>query len=212
MWANSYCSGALTAPDVVATASHCLGEGPLPHVVIGEEDLCTAPVYGERIGVADIVTGSGPASDLALLVLERDAAAEPVALASITPIDEVVTAVGWGRASLDRARPCQAKRVKLELSRGARCDRAKAAADGGGPGLQDWLCLEPVGAQNTCIGDSGGGVYHASGDQMALLGITLGGTGCGAEDVGVYASAAAIAALMNGSIDRAPPLPLPSTW
>ena len=64
---------------------------------------------------------------------------------------------------------------------------------------ESWTCLVVnSGALNTCIGDSGGGVFlQEPGGDSRLWAITLGGGGCEARDPGVYADSDAIVALLN---------------
>lgn len=51
------------------------------------------------------------------------------------------------------------------------------------------LCLSPAGTTaNTCQGDSGSGVYVDTGGVVRAIGLTLGGSGCGPSDTGLYLS------------------------
>lgn len=196
-WANSYCSGALVAENAVVTASHCLGSGPLPDVLIGVEDLCNGASQGDRIAVAETILGTGEASELTLLILARDAREEPAAVATAASPSADLVATGWGRTALDQRRPCKSKRMQLALVESAQCADAISAAASAGVVPGSYECMMPRGSENTCVGDSGSGVYSIVEGAPALYGITLGGLGCGAQQGGLYASPTAVAALLK---------------
>ncbi|TFH70626.1 S1 family peptidase [Cellulomonas sp. HD19AZ1] len=196
-WANTFCSGALVAPDLVVTAAHCLRDGPLPDVLVGEHDLCADPVAGERRAVVRRLLGEGPAAELALLRLGQPVAADVAEVASLPDIGTTTVAVGWGRVDTDQRRPCQAKTMPLRVVDGHECTPVLAAADDADRAPGRWVCMTPTGTQNTCIGDSGSGAYTLKGGRLRLQGITLGGLGCGPDEPGLYASPDAVAVLLQ---------------
>jgi secreted trypsin-like serine protease len=197
VWANSFCSGVLVAPDVVVTAAHCLGDGPRPDVLVGVENLCEGAFGGERIAVTAIVFGSGEATGLALLRLADEASFVPATLATGSSPSSGLVATGWGRRAVDKPRPCQSKRVELALVDEERCSGAISSAKEAGVLPGSYACMVPEGAANTCLGDSGSGVYSMADGAAVLHGVTLGGLGCGARQAGLYASPVAVAALLQ---------------
>jgi len=198
VWANSFCSGVLVAPRLVVTASHCVNEGNLPDVYVGERDLCHPGGAGERVQVSRMVVGSGVSKELAALVLASTATYVPLEVlpAGASPGRSVAT--GWGRLDAVTRRPCLGKAVLLREVPSSACRGTIESARTMGAAPSSYACMVPeAGGLNTCVGDSGGGVYDMSGALPRVAGVTLGGGGCGATDVGVYASPDAVRAMLE---------------
>lgn len=195
-WANTYCGAVLVAPDAAVSATHCLNDGPLPDVLIGASDLCADEPEGERIEVSGAVRGTGDAEGLVLLRFSESAASPPAQLASRAS-ETGMFATGWGRSSVEERRPCEAKRIGLESTDDGACEGAVSAAKDAGVALGSHACLSPTGHRNTCVGDSGSGVYSVSDSGLIVHGITLGGLGCDEDQAGLYGDVTAIRALLE---------------
>lgn len=95
------CAGVLVAPEVVATARHCL-RGARPgtvDVIVGAGNLCRgSSIPGERIHVRAVEGPVGPSrlADLALLRLATRAHVPPADIAPTSGRTELA-AYGWGR-------------------------------------------------------------------------------------------------------------------
>jgi len=180
--AMHFCGGTLVAPDLVATAAHCLADRTPASIdaIVGADNLCrTAPIGGTRIAVAS-VEYSDAALDVALLRLASPSTVTPAPIAASTTD---LVAWGWGTASPGGVAPCSARPVALSVV----ADCADVPSD-------DYLCALPSGAVNTCTGDSGGPVYSDG----ALVAIVSSGLGCGPGDPGFYGRAS----LLEAAIDR----------
>ena len=196
LWENAFCGGVLVAPDLVATATHCLGDDNLPDVVVGSRNLCEAAEPITRVAAVGRIDGSGSAAELSLVQLEDDVATAYPAIGDELSAGDIAVAVGWGRHAADTARPCLAKSIGLVAASAELCVPMvrRAREEDIAPGAV--TCMVPASELNTCVGDSGGGVFSRRGDETRLVGVTLGGAGCDAQDPGVYASPAAIRALL----------------
>ena len=172
-----FCGGVLVAPDLVATAAHCLTDRSPASIdaIVGADNLCsTAPIGGSRLAIASfepLNTGV----DVALLRLASPSPVEPTPLTTSTTD---LVAWGWGTGSPGGQAPCTARPVALTISDSC----ADVPSD-------DYLCALPSGSDNTCTGDSGGPVFAQGG----LVAITSSGAGCGPHDPGFYARASLFA-------------------
>lgn len=196
-WANTYCGAALVEAGLAITATHCVGAGPLPDLIVGERDLCSDTSQSQRVGVARAFNGIGDAEGITLLQLSTAMEKEPPPIAHLESETGPLFTSGWGRTAVGARRPCSAKRVDLVLVNPHECEGAVDAAHSARLQLGQFSCLRPSSALNTCIGDSGSGVYSTSADDLYLYGITLGGVGCGTSDAGVYGNADAMRTLMQ---------------
>jgi len=180
-----FCGGVLVAPDLVATAAHCLTDRSPASIdaIVGADNLCsTAAIGGDRLAVAAFEP-LDTAADIALLRLASSSSVSPTAFTSSTT-DPV--AWGWGTRSPGGLGSCTARPVALAVTN--ECVGTPAGS------LDDYLCAVPTGDLNTCTGDSGGPVL-ADG---ALLAVVSSGAGCGPDDPGFYTRAA----LLEPALER----------
>lgn len=163
------CSGTVVG-TLVLTAAHCVPEGRKVRVVVGAVDLCAAH-DSATTRVSEVLRPPG-ATDVAVLVPEGPLpAAEPPPPARGT--SWAVT--GWGSAP--GSFRCGPRTVDLEPAEG--CGGEDGAA----------LCLTGN-RENTCTGDSGGGVVDAG---RMVVAVTSSGAGCAPGDPGTYATLASVA-------------------
>ena len=180
-----FCGGVLVAPDLVATAAHCLTDRAPSSIdaIVGADNLCsTAAIDGSRLAV----TAFEPLDTSADIALIRLAEPSPVTPASLTTSDSEPVAWGWGTGSPGGLGPCSARPVGLTIT-----DECTGEAVGA---LDDYLCAVPAGDVNTCTGDSGGPVFVDG----ALLAIVSSGAGCGPDDSGFYTRASLLKRALGG--------------
>ena len=188
---SAFCGGVLMEDGGVVTAAHCVRDRALPDVLIGVDDLCGEVDAERRYSVTAIRVGSGSHRELAYLTLDRPIAAPVGVVVNDLEVDSLgYVAFGWGREVQGGMRPCETKMLRLENTGSTDGCALDIAAAGLADIERSLLCLRPVPrSMNTCQGDSGGGVYEIRTDaRLQLAGITLGGSGCGPEDDGLYLS------------------------
>jgi hypothetical protein len=204
--ASQFCTGILVDDRTVATALHCVADRDVTgiDVIVDARNLCsTAAIVGERVRVVSSHPVEGGVDATLLELAHPVEYGSPVVVAeSAPPPGAELDAWGWGSASPGGPSPCSVERKSLRSVGAARCDRELA-----GPRAlpsfreRDYLCAVPrdvAGASaNTCLGDSGGPVFEwlgGTGERRAtveLVGMTLAGRGCGADDPGLYLAAGA---------------------
>jgi trypsin len=197
---GQFCGGVVVAVDRVATAAHCLAGVALDRVdvVVHADNLCRGrPVDGLRVRPEAILIH--PRHDAARGTFDIAMVALPSGTTdgwrSSAPPDSIgagslVTAVGWGRASMGGVPSCRLARVPLRT-----VDKGSCAEEVGADGQRTYdavsmICARPVstGAADTCTGDSGGPVFVGDDlDRAPALALVSWGRGCGSGVPGTYA-------------------------
>jgi secreted trypsin-like serine protease len=188
------CGGALTAPQVVLTAGHCVnGSGPdtTIGVTAGVTDLQSPSAITAKSvevyrapGFRDETRGD----DWALIKLDHPIDLPTLLLTkSVTGDQDQFTIMGWGQISEASVR----QQTKLRFATVPAVTDGTCATDYGKAGVQlvpdDQLCAGGKGA-DTCQGDSGGPmVRQNSKGEWVQVGIVSWGLGCArAGYPGVY--------------------------
>ncbi|MEY4457698.1 MAG: hypothetical protein RIS25_291 [Actinomycetota bacterium] len=176
---TQFCAGVLISPTEVLTAGHCVSAKSSVQIdaIVGANNLCnTAPIDGQRVLVSSIEFITDV--DGAVINLAEGTSATAAVLGSLSEKPtNLLTAWGWGKDSIGGISSCVAvpKQLKSEPS-----DRCRAIPVDNMP---EYFCATPARESNTCEGDSGGPVISSTGH---VVGITISGLGCGADDPGIY--------------------------
>lgn len=184
-----FCGGALVAPRLVATATHCIANRApsTVDVLIGATNLCRGrSPSGFRARVVRYLTVAPHRDGLTLLVLDHPTTAPPVALEGKPHRNEQLVAYGWGQSVEGGPRPCEITAKELHVVGPKNCGDQFKLANVAPPGRTDYFCALPTHSINTCHGDSGGPVLDKK--SRRLVGLTLRGKGCGPQDPGLYLS------------------------
>lgn len=185
------CSGVLVAPDLVATAGHCVAEYRLADlsnlsVLTGRTFLDQAGT-GQRIGVDRILMprnadgsrkyrawGGSADWDVALLELESPSSSPAIRIAGATETGawrpgRPVWTMGWGY--VDARRPVS--NVLRAAAQVILPDRVCRTANGRAYRTKTMICLGgPAGHSSACVGDSGGPLVSRTSEGWRLIGLT----------------------------------------
>ena len=146
---SAWCSGALVAPDVIATARHCI---PVTHAWVGRR------VRGaSRVAIAEVALPNEETWDVALVRLSTALHAHSLPFRGPNDRDAPygdVVAIGYGARDSDGLHEFGERHVIPMTMSGWGCDGPRdASIYGCTPGLE---AAVTVSAADTCDGDSGG--------------------------------------------------------
>lgn len=204
---SQYCGGALLLPNVVLTAAHC-NVAPGDLAVIGREDL--ASNVGQAIPIVAVMAHEEfdqdmMRNDIALLRLGRSAPTQYPPIQRATRVEDLsgrpVTAIGWGKTSVDGTTSLQLRETTLAVTTPEECAAKYSPGFQIGPGM---VCASAPG-KDACQGDSGGPLFSkpAGGGPPVQVGITSFGTGCAdANFPGVYTRVASQAVWIEANLPR----------
>lgn len=163
--ARFWCSGVALAPTWVVTAAHC---AHATHIGLGTDASTARPVH-----IAGV--RRHPTADVVLLALDTAivTAVHPRRSGAPPPLGEVAI-VGFGvRDQIDFADFGRKHVVRVTID-GWGCYAGRSIPLGCDPDTE--LLIQGGQANDTCFGDSGGGVFEATRHAWRLIGITSRGT------------------------------------
>jgi hypothetical protein len=181
------CTGTLVAPNVVITAAHCLPVECANRIFIGED--VNVPGNGRVIEVKTAVIHPDylplkRTQDIAVLILEEDAAVAPRAIATAAVVNKATTVrlAGFGNTDVFSSGGYGRRRmVDVPV--------ASSNPDFGADPKTEFVAGAPFLDRDSCNGDSGGPAFVQSGQKWFLAGATSRATAssirpCG--DGGIY--------------------------
>lgn len=178
------CNGVLISPDTVATARHCVDDRQARDISIlrGSDKLCSRSALFESRSIQSIHISES--IDYAEIKLDGEYLGEFVPIHS-PKTDSSVFSVGYGSGDLEIAGVCQLLIKELDYLPSVKC-RSFLTNEIHWDGRYGCTIPKEPSYVNTCVGDSGGGVYSAYRDGLYLVGITTGGYGCGSRSIGYF--------------------------
>lgn len=174
------CSGTLVSARAMLTAAHCVFDGVTRLVRTFEDEVATGQANVVRSVCFAACDKWEEQGDIAISFLDRDLVVSPPPKASSQQIDAAskIVAVGFGRTE-DIAAPAGGagkKRVVDIIMTSPRCNgtisgRSDAEYYRCRPNVE-LVAGTPIDNRDTCLGDSGGGIYVRQGNSKLLAGVT----------------------------------------